>query len=121
MAYFQIGGSVSENRPLDSGYVFSDPRIITRIVEVDESIFYLDRNTKRRPSVGVVVARKAKTLPNVLCQNGKSCEPLSLQSHSEYTSTFKWHEFGGYGHQDAAKHQPMSSNGKNNHLNIFID
>lgn len=112
MAFFEIGGSVSANRQLKSGCGFSDRRVITRILEVDEGILSLDRNLKGRQSGGAN-ARNAKASSScVLYRNGDTYEPLSLQFHSEYTSTFKWHEFGGYGHLDAVKQQPMSSNGK---------
>ena len=98
MAQFAIGGLVG-------GGSRKNRRAISCIYEDDEGPHSLDRFLR---AGGPVFARK-------LFPEWQSSEPtpfLSLQLHSEYRSTYKWHEFTPKQGQDVVRNPPLSSNGK---------
>jgi hypothetical protein len=98
MAQFAIGGLVG-------GGTRKNRRAISCIYEDDEGPHSLDRFLR---AGGPILARK-------FFPEWQSSEPtpfLSLQLHSEYRSTYKWHEFTPKQGQDVVRNPPLSSNGK---------
>jgi len=90
------------------------PRAISCIFEDDEAVRSLDGILKGRAQKARNRAKQGGYL-----RESDSYQPLSLQLHSEYTSTYKWHEFSASVQQEVVKHPPTSSNGKEKKLLNF--
>jgi hypothetical protein len=118
MASFAIGGRVGGGVGIGGR---KDRRAISCIYEDDEGPHSLDRFL--RPGGGHAFARK--NYPIVRSENWHLNDDspfLSLQLHSEYRSTYKWHEFtpkqtSSGGQQEVVRNPPLSSNSKI--LNFF--
>lgn len=91
MAQFVIGGRVG-SRP-------KGRRAISCIYEEDEGTHSLDRFFKTGLESGIW----SRPDPDPF---------LSLQLHSEYRSTYRWHEFTPNRSQDVVRNPPLSSNSK---------
>ena len=100
MAHFVIGGRVGGlGRERDRGR-----RAISCIYEDDEGPHSLDRFLR----TGALTGFRNRTEPDPF---------LSLQLHSEYRSTYRWHEFtpkqpGSGSGQDVVRNPPQPSAGK---------
>lgn len=99
MAVFDIGGRVTIRRNNPDP---PDRRAISCIIEDDEGLRSLGR---------ALVGKGAGSRRKANLKDSHSYQPLSLQLHSEYSSTYKWHEFTANVQQEVIKHPPMSSNG----------
>ena len=109
MAHFVIGGRVG-------GVGRKERRAISCIYEDDEGPQSLDRFLRPGGPFGFVRKLNGEAGDWRLSDRNPF---LSLQLHSEYRSTYKWHEFTPKQGQDVVRNPPLASNGKKSLL-FFI-
>jgi len=112
MAHFVIGGRVG-------GVGRKDRRAISCIYEDDVGPHSLDRFLRPGGPFGhrKITISESSDWRSSLSDHRDRNPFLSLQLHSEYRSTYKWHEFTPKQGQDVVRNPPQASNGKKANLN----